>query len=41
MHPVGREGKRTSISAEMKKDYLPQHQDETGEAGLSQRVWHF
>lgn len=30
MHPVGRESTRTRVSAEIKKDYLPQHQDETG-----------
>lgn len=30
MHPVGRESTRMRVSAEMKKDYLPQHQDKTG-----------
>ena len=30
MHPMGREGTRTRVSAEMKKDYLLQHQGETG-----------
>lgn len=30
MYPVGREGTRTRVSAEMKTDYLPQHQDKTG-----------
>lgn len=30
MRPVGSRGSRTRVSAEMKKDYLPQRGDKTG-----------